>query len=121
MKTALAITFAALLAGGMGTALAAPAPSLVRQNMPPAQSMPQQQTGPGQSACPNQFPVFSQLDKSGRGYITKKQAKQVPQLEKDFKKANTSHDGKLTEAEYTAWVEMQCGSGQPLPPPLNWL
>jgi len=122
MKTAIAMTLTLLLAAGLGTAFATPLPLLIRQDnsqSPPA--MPQQQQpqpGNPQASCTNQYPVFSQLDKSGRGYITKKQAKQVPQLEKNFKKANTSHDGKLTEAEYTAWVQAQCGGpGQALPPP----
>lgn len=123
MKTAIAMTFAMLLTVGVGTAFAAASPLLIRQdNSQPTQAMPQQQQpqpGNPQAGCTNQYPVFSKLDKSGQGYITKKQAKQVPQLAKEFKQANTSHDGKLTEAEYTAWVQSQCGSGQALPPPLT--
>ena len=119
MKTAIAMTLATLLTVGVGTAFAAPSSPLISQDNPPPPAMPQQQQpGNPQAGCTNQYPVFSELDKGGRGYITKKQAKQVPQLEKEFKQANTSHDGKLTEAEYTAWVQSQCGSGQTLPPPL---
>lgn len=120
MKTAIAMTFAMLMTVGVGTVFAAPSPLLIRQDNPPPPAMPQQpQPDNPQAGCTNQYPMFSELDKSGRGYITKKQVKQVPQLEKEFKQANTSHDGKLTEAEYTAWVQSQCGSGQTLPPPLT--
>lgn len=119
MKTAIAITLATLMCAGASMALAAPAPALIRQDAQTPPSMTQQQSTNPQSTCTNQYPVFSQLDKSGRGYITKKQAKQVPQLEKDFRHANTSHNGKLTETQYTAWVQSQCGSEQPLPPPIN--
>lgn len=117
MKTAIVITLATLLGAGLGSAFATPAPALIRQDTQPASGMTQQQPANPQSTCTNQYPAFSKLDKGGRGYITKKQTKQVPQLQKEFKQANTSHDGKLTEAEYTAWVQSQCGSGQPVPPP----
>lgn len=64
-----------------------------------------------EESCAKKFPVFSRLDARHNGEVTKQEARRVPQLEKDFKKADTNHNGKLSQAEYSAWVEDQCGHG----------
>lgn len=119
MKIAITTGLALLLAAFTGSAFAGPMHSSSPQDRRIPPSMSQQQTSP-QGTCTNQYPTFSQLDTKNQGYITKKEASQVPQLKKDFKKVNTEHNGKLTEAEYTSWVQTQCNSAQtPNPPPVG--
>lgn len=113
MKTAIATTLTALLVMGVGTAFAASPLANGSQNMPTPSGTPTQQSPGAQSGCSGQYPDFSQLDTKHQGYLTKKEVKKVPGLKEAFKKADTDHNGKLSQSEYAAWVQSKCGpSGQ---------
>ncbi|MGH8281341.1 MAG: hypothetical protein ACRERZ_04025 [Gammaproteobacteria bacterium] len=109
MKTAIAATVTTLLALGLGTAFAAAPQNKPQPNMqtPPSMNQPAH-TNP--NACTSKYPDFYKVDTKHQGYITKKEASKVPGLKAAFKKADTDHNGKLSEAEYAAWQQSKCGS-----------
>jgi hypothetical protein len=125
MKNVIAIVSGVVFAISLvGTASAANLQASGKQDM----QMPRpesQNLSNAQNACNTKYPSFSRLDAKHRGYLTKKEASQVPGLVQAFKKADTNHNGKLSDSEYTGWVESQCKSmsnhqpqGQMPPPPV---
>lgn len=108
MKTIIATTLAGLLCMGTGAAFAQQTPPPTEpQTPPPMRPMTQRPTSP-ETSCASRFPTFSQLDVKNQGQITRQEARQVPALEKGFKRADTDHNGKLSQMEYSRWVEKQC-------------
>jgi EF hand len=124
MKNLIAFISGVVFAISLGAVFAANTPASGEQEMQmprPASTTP---TDP-QNACNAKYPSFKQLDTKNKNYITRQEAVQVPGLEQAFKKADTNHNGKLSDSEYTAWVESQCRSmlrqqqpGQMTPPPI---
>lgn len=104
MKTIIATTVAGMLALG--------ASSVFAQQTPPQQTQTQTQQGNMQpvnpATCVSRYPQFSQLDTQHQGYISKQGATEIPGLSAIFKQADTNHDGKLTQTEYTTWVQKVC-------------
>lgn len=114
MNTIIASTLAGMLVIGSSAAFAQQTPPPAEPQMPPPAVKPTtpHPTNPAES-CASRFPMFSQLDIQHTGKITKQEAGRVPLLERNFKKADTNHDGKLSQSEYGAWVERQCSRGLP--------
>ncbi|MHB8404053.1 MAG: EF-hand domain-containing protein [Gammaproteobacteria bacterium] len=123
MKSILAITLAVVFAVSLGAALASNLQGSNKQDM--QMSRPAQQTAAvSQNACRSKYPSFSRLDSKHQGYITKEEARHVHGLLQAFKKADTDHNGKLEQAEYSAWVQSKCSNkhwqsqGRMTPPPV---
>ncbi|MGA9851760.1 MAG: EF-hand domain-containing protein [Gammaproteobacteria bacterium] len=110
MKTAIATTLATLLALGVGVAFAGTPQNASQQNMQTPTMAQHATPADPQNACSSKYPDFNQVDTAHQGYITKKEARKVPGLVQSFKKADTDHNGKLSQAEYKAWVQSKCGS-----------
>jgi hypothetical protein len=124
MKNVIAVISGIVLAFSLGTAFAGNTQASGKQDMQMPRPASQTPSDP-QNACNSKYPSFSQLDTKHKDYLTKKEASRVPGLEHAFKKADTNHNGKLSDSEYTAWVDSQCRSmlrqqqpGQMTPPPL---
>lgn len=125
MKNVIAIISGIMFAIALGAGFAGNTQASGKQEMPTRPQAVQQTPADPQNACNTKYPSFSQLDTKHKDYLTKKEASQVPSLESAFKKADTDHNGKLSQSEYTAWVESQCRSsmsqqpqGQMTPPPV---
>jgi len=124
MKNFVTLISGVVFALGLGVVCAGNAPASGKQDMQMPRPAAQTPSDP-QNACNAKYPSFSQLDTKHKDYLTKKEVSQVPGLEDAFKKADTNHNGKLSDSEYTAWVESQCKSmlrqqpqGEMPPPPI---
>jgi hypothetical protein len=121
MKFLVVIFVASIFSIGIATALGNDRQGREGQDM----QMPQparQATNVDQSACDSKYPSFKQLVSKHRQYITREEANRVPGLKQAFNEADSDHNGKLDEAEYSAWVQSKCISKQPpgrmTPPPV---
>lgn len=112
MNTIIASALAGMLALGSSAGFAQQTPPPAEPQMPPPAMNPTapRHTNPEES-CVTKFPMFSQLDVQHTGEITKQEVRRVPLLERNFKKADVNHDGKLSQSEYGAWVQQQCSGG----------
>ncbi|MGA9855556.1 MAG: EF-hand domain-containing protein [Gammaproteobacteria bacterium] len=124
MKNVIAIISGIVLAISLGTVFAGNGPTSGAQDMQMPRAASQTPSDP-QNACNTKYPSFSQLDTKHKDYLTIKEVTHVPGLKSAFKKADTDHNGKLSQSEYTAWVQSQCRSsmsqqsqGQMTPPPV---
>ncbi len=125
MKNVIAVISGIVLAISLGAAFAGNTPASGKQDMQNPEQASQTPSDP-QNACNTKYPSFSQLDTKHKDYLTKKEVSRVHGLEQAFKKADTDHNGKLSDSEYTAWVESHCKSSmlnqQPqgqTPPPVG--
>jgi hypothetical protein len=124
MKNLIAVISGMLFALSLGAAFAGNIQASGKQDMQRPRPASQTPSDP-QNACNTKYPSFSQLDTKHKDYLTKKEVSQVRGLENAFKKADTNHNGKLSDSEYTAWVASQCkgmlnqqSQGQMTPPPI---
>ncbi len=101
----------ALIAAGIGFAGAAAAadtsgamqqPSTSGKSMTPA--MDTKAAAPSKAEPPAS--AFRKLDKGGKGYVTKDEAKALSGFDKAFQDNDANHDGKLSSGEFSkAWAE----------------
>ena len=52
-------------------------------------------------------PEWSKADSNRDGFLTKEELVSYPTLGQDFAKIDTDGDSKISEAEYTAWMDMK--------------
>ena len=113
MKISLALAAALPLVAGV--AFAAP-PASSTYNSPSQTQSPQSQntynTGSQNQMmstgnCAKNLPSFSKLDKNNTGYLSTKEAGNVPNLQTSWQSADSNNDGKVSRQEYDSWKRQQ--------------
>lgn len=71
---------------------------------PLAQAQQPMQKEPSAAVMAKVDEVFKTLDKGGKGYLDREDAKGEPQIDKNFTQINTSGSGKITKEELATWL-----------------